>query len=246
MSAPAPPTRQAEQPIGLFINTSICKGTDNGSSTIASLLHIQPGKKDIQVVRALYTYTPQQPDELGFEEGDILVIEKENVDWWKCRSGTNEGMVPSNYVGENTAQIDNPLHEAAKRGNESFVAELLAAGVSVNGLDRAGNTPIHWACRGGHAQIVSYLLKQSPTINAQNKLGDTPLHLAAWGGHSQVVYLLLGHPDVRVNLRNNDGSTPLDLAKNAEIGAALLNFTGCNGADDLAGDGLDEEDEEVE
>ncbi len=36
-------------------------------------------------------------------------------------------------VGENSAIIDNPLHEASKRGNIPFVQELLKAGVSVNG-----------------------------------------------------------------------------------------------------------------
>jgi ankyrin repeat protein len=34
--------------------------------------------------------------------------------------------------------------EAAKRGNLEFVKELLAAGVSVNGFDKAKNTPLHW------------------------------------------------------------------------------------------------------
>ncbi|KAI8926292.1 SH3 domain-containing protein [Entophlyctis helioformis] len=142
----------------------------------------RPGKKDIQVVRALYSYTPQNPDELAFEEGDVLyVVSKDDANWWKCRSGDREGMVPSNYLGENSAQIDNPLHEAAKRGNLAFVMELLAAGVSVNGLDKAGNAPLHWACRGGHADVVQQLLTKSPALNVPNKLGDTPLHLAAWG-----------------------------------------------------------------
>ena len=59
--------------------------------------------------------------------------------------------------------------------------ELLQAGVSVNGLDKAGNSPLHWACRGGHNEAVKLLLQYHPVINAQNKLGDTPLHCAAWG-----------------------------------------------------------------
>jgi hypothetical protein len=32
----------------------------------------RPGKKQIQVVKALYRYQAQRPDELDFEEGDIL------------------------------------------------------------------------------------------------------------------------------------------------------------------------------
>ena len=93
------------------------------------------GLKQVQVVRATFSYEAQQPDELSFQEGDVLyVLSKDDVSWWKCRSGDKEGLVPANYVGENTATIDNPLHEAAKRGNSSFVQELLSQGVSVNGL----------------------------------------------------------------------------------------------------------------
>ncbi|KAI8838896.1 SH3 domain-containing protein [Chytridium lagenaria] len=134
----------------------------------------RPGKKEIAVVRALYAYQAQNADELTFEEGAVLyVLEKDDPNWWKCRCEDKEGLVPANYVGENTAQIENPLHEAAKRGNVSFALELLNAGVSVNTLDKAGNTPLHWACRGGHADVVKLLLEKKPTLNSQNKLGDT-------------------------------------------------------------------------
>jgi hypothetical protein len=97
---------------------------------------LQPrsGIKQAQVVKALYAYQAQKSDELSFEEGSILyVLNKDDPDWWKCKCEDKEGLVPSNYLGDNTAIIDNPLHEAAKRGNISFLKELLDSGVSVNG-----------------------------------------------------------------------------------------------------------------
>ncbi|KAI9356255.1 SH3 domain-containing protein [Zopfochytrium polystomum] len=128
----------------------------------------RPGKKEIAVVRALYSYTAENPDELSFEEGSVLyVVNKDDANWWKCRSDDKEGLVPSNYVGENTTEIENPLHEAAKRGNVAFARELLSAGLSVNALDKAGNTPLHWAARGGHSEIVSMILAKNPAVNAQ-------------------------------------------------------------------------------
>ena len=33
---------------------------------------METGKKDVAVVRAMFAYTAQQPDELTFEEGQIL------------------------------------------------------------------------------------------------------------------------------------------------------------------------------
>ena len=91
-----------------------------------------------------------------------------------------EGLVPANYMGEHTTSLDNPLHEAAKRGNVGFVKELLANGVSVNGLDISKSTPLHWAARGGHADVIRALLAKNPALNAQNKMGDTyaPLTLS--------------------------------------------------------------------
>ena len=61
-------------------------------------------------------------------------------------------------VGENTETIDNPMHEAAKRGNIGFLKEVVDSGMSVNTLDTAGNTPLHWAARFGHLLSLTTLL----------------------------------------------------------------------------------------
>jgi len=66
--------------------------------------------------------------------------------------------------------IDNPLHEAAKRGNLPFLQECLANGVSVNGLDKAGSTPVYWAAHGGHTNCLQTLLTvPNITMNSQVK-----------------------------------------------------------------------------
>ncbi|KAJ3062788.1 Osteoclast-stimulating factor 1 [Podochytrium sp. JEL0797] len=193
--------------------------------------------KQIAVVEAKYAYTAQNPDELSFEEGDILyVLQKDDAGWWKCRNGEREGLVPSNYVGESTTEIENPVHEAAKRGNVGFLAELLAAGVSPNGLDKGGNSPLHWAARAGKLDCARMLVEANAAINSRNKLGDTPLHNAAWGGHLAVVSLLLQQPDIQASVKNNDGTTPQGLAKTDDVAAMLIQFTSNSGAAGGAGD----------
>jgi len=71
--------------------------------------------------------------------------------------------------------IENPLHDAARRGNIEFLRDCLANGVSPTGLDSTGNSPIHWTARGGHLEclqeLVAAAIKQFSSsrqfINAQ-------------------------------------------------------------------------------
>ena len=115
----------------------------------------------------------------------------------------------SSVESDKSETVDNPLHEAAKRGNLPMVLECLANRVSVNGLDKvthavfplhpllmccvkSGSTALHWAARCGHEECVGALLDAPGIeINVQNKIGDTPLHSAAWKGSPSVVSLLL-------------------------------------------------------
>ena len=179
----------------------------------------------VKVVRAMYKYEAQYGDELSFEEGDLLyILDQTDTSWWKARCGNKTGVIPSNYVEDNTESIDNPLHEAAKRGNIGFMRECISNKVSVNGLDKAGSTSLHWAAHGGHIECLKFLLTQPRCeIDVQNKLGDTPIHSAAWKGHSEAVEILI-EKGARADLRNKDGKTPYQLAKDPKS-AAILKLT---------------------
>uniref|UniRef100_A0A1I8I317 Osteoclast-stimulating factor 1 n=1 Tax=Macrostomum lignano TaxID=282301 RepID=A0A1I8I317_9PLAT len=171
-------------------------------------------------------------DELSFDAGDILyLVDSTNKDWYTARCGSSVGLIPSNYVEEQTEAVPQPMHSACQYGNLTFLAELIDNKVSVNGLDAAGNTALHWASRGGHAECVRLLLMANCDANAQNKSGDTALHLAAWKSHSAVVELLLfgdgaqvhtGVANASMSVKNRQGETPLAMAKDAEVKAALL------------------------
>eukprot|EP00128_Syssomonas_multiformis_P007765 Colp12_sorted_trinity150504_noHs@31508 len=121
----------------------------------------RPGKAQVECFKALYDYNAQQKDELSFKEGEILyILDKSDPGWWKARVGDREGLIPSNYVAENTETVEHILHESAKRGNIGALQDGLNAKVSVNGLDKTGSTPLHWAASGGHADCVRLLLAQ--------------------------------------------------------------------------------------
>ncbi|KFV11180.1 Osteoclast-stimulating factor 1, partial [Pterocles gutturalis] len=176
----------------------------------------------VKVFRALYTFEPRTPDELYFEEGDIIYIsDMSDTNWWKGTCKGRTGLIPSNYVAEQAESIDNPLHEAAKRGNLSWLRECLDNRVGVNGLDKAGNTALYWACHGGHKDIVDVLFTQANLeLNQQNKLGDTALHAAAWKGYADIVEMLLAK-GARTDLKNNEKKLALDMATNAACASLL-------------------------
>lgn len=180
-----------------------------------------PKPGHVKVVRALYRYEAQQGDELSFDEGDTLyILDMSNTDWWKAKCGNNTGLIPSNYVDQNTEAIDYPLHEASKRGNITFMRECISNNVSVNGLDKAGSTPLHWAAHGGHIDCIQLLLGSNCQVNVQNKLGDTPLHSAAWKNHAEAVKLLI-QKGAGVDIKNNEGRLPLELTKDPECAALI-------------------------
>ena len=180
----------------------------------------------LKVVKAVYTYTPSKADEVAFNEGDQLYILSEpEAGWYMARVGNPDsgksGLIPANYVEENTETVENPMHEAAKRGNEAFLLDCIANRISVNGLDYAGATPLHWAAGGGYLDCVKILLRQANVlISVQNKLGDTPLHQAAWKGQSECVEALL-EAGSDAALKNNQGLTAFKLAKGAGTQALL-------------------------
>ncbi|XP_068941445.1 osteoclast-stimulating factor 1, partial [Petaurus breviceps papuanus] len=202
-----------------------------------------PGQ--VKVFRALYTFEPRTPDELYFEEGDIIYIsDMSDTNWWKGTSKGRTGLIPSNYVAEQAESIDNPLHEAAKRGNLSWLRECLDNRVGVNGLDKAGSTALYWACHGGHKDVVEVLFTQpNIELNQQNKLGDTALHAASWKGYADIVEMLLAK-GARTDLRNNEKKLALDMATNAACAALLKKKQGTDVVRTLsnAEDYLDDED----
>ena len=100
-------------------------------------------------------------------------------------------------VGENTETIDNPMHEAAKRGNTGFLKELLDAGMSVNTLDTAGNTPLHWAARSVFLLCLHTLNTMGAVLMMCGSfLFDCDAILVSRGGHEDCLVMILAKKPV--------------------------------------------------
>jgi len=66
-------------------------------------------------------------------------------------------------------------------------------------------------------------------VNAKNKVGQTPLHLALVKGHNKEVSALLIAKGADVNAKDENGGTPLNIARTGEIGDLLRKHGGKTG-----------------
>ena len=107
------------------------------------------------------------------------------------------------------------LHLACYADKINVVKMLLAKGADINAKDIYDDTIVHFACKKGHIDVVKMLLAKGADINAKDSDGNTPLHGACQEGHIEVIKKLLEFPAVldSLTITNNNGKTPLELAK---------------------------------
>jgi len=126
----------------------------------------------------------------------------------RCRDGEQEDINAQDGGGIT------PLWIASSKGHANGVDALLKAKADVTIPDHQGYFPLHIACQEGRLNIAKKLVTLAPaTINAPNKNGDTPLHLASsFDNHLLAICLI--HHKANPNIKNKNGCTALDCAKN--------------------------------
>ena len=113
------------------------------------------------------------------------------------------------------------LHCAAKQGEAAAGGLLVECSADVNVVDAHGNTPLMLAAIHDKRLVASMLLWGGAERDLQNKRGNTALHEAAISGAKDVVFLIVENGGERsVRIKNEDGKTPLDLAK-AKLGSCF-------------------------
>ena len=110
-----------------------------------------------------------------------------------------------------------PLGLAAFFKRRDVVRQLLDAGADPRPASRQGAfTPLHSAVAtdagASDIEIVRMLLDKGADSNAKSQSGSTPLHTVAFTGDRASLDLLLKH-GADPAIRNNDGKTPADIAR---------------------------------
>lgn len=106
------------------------------------------------------------------------------------------------------------LEKTLQFGTAQEVRDLLAAGISILGVDESGDTAMYIAAERGDAEIVQILLQHQANIETVDAFRQKPLHIAAKMNHPEVVALLIA-ADAKLNARDYYGNTPLFCAINA-------------------------------
>jgi len=117
------------------------------------------------------------------------------------------------------------IFSAAQSGLVDAVKTHLAAGVDVNGKNKAGYTALHLAAKKGYVEVAKVLLEAKADIVAASKSGKTALHYVAYySGNLDLAKALLAAA-APVNVLDKRKKTPLDYAvsrKNDELVELLL------------------------
>ena len=114
---------------------------------------------------------------------------------------------------KNKLQAGVEFREHAMHGSIEKVMYYREQGADVEGIDGVGRTAFHKAAFWGHIHVIKYLVEDChANPNCTDYNGDTPLHDAARFAHESVVNALIA-AGADLTIRNNDGRTPLEVAK---------------------------------
>ncbi|OEL29827.1 hypothetical protein BAE44_0009154 [Dichanthelium oligosanthes] len=132
------------------------------------------------------------------------------------------------YIQDNEGLF--PIHIAAIMGNVNAVCKFMQICLNYDELlDNKRRNILHCAVEHGRVMLVWHICRNpkfSRMMNARDGKGNTPLHLSIKHGRAMIFFFLMVDPRVNLDIMNNEGSKPLDVALNkAQSDDALSSFT---------------------
>ena len=102
------------------------------------------------------------------------------------------------------------LWAAARDGDLKAIRKQIKKGVDAD-IRGARGTPLAIAALAGRYEAANLLIEEGANVNVINGDGSSLLHGPAFLGHTDIVKLLIDN-DIQLNVRDEDGWTPLDNA----------------------------------
>lgn len=108
------------------------------------------------------------------------------------RRASKRAPVAPGVTNANGASGINDLSGAARAGDTTRIAMLLAEGKDPNKADSNGRrTPLHWAVRENHPEVVKVLMAGGANPDIGDQAGKTPLEHAAENGMVEMTAMLI-------------------------------------------------------
>ena len=107
-----------------------------------------------------------------------------------------------------------PIILASAKGYLALVQQLINKGAQIDAKRNDNYDAVYAAAQQGHLSILQILIENSPNVSdRQSFKGRTALGAAAYNGHLEVVEYLVTQLHVRINIKDDNGHTPLKLVE---------------------------------
>lgn len=168
-----------------------------------TILHFAAGQGDVRLLRAVLA---RRPDVNALtHSGQTPLIYAANGTY-------NDNTRLLLAAGADVNLADNtgltPLIIASDKGKPDLAQILLTAGAKVNAANENGTTALMYAAERGNQKLFQTLLGGGADMTRTDKQGNTPLHYAARRGRRELIPMMVQ----LINIRNNAGQSPLDVA----------------------------------
>lgn len=137
-----------------------------------------------------------------------------------------------NFLTSNGAKVNLPTKSGSLPinyacANVSILKRLLELGCDLNKLSpNVAELPIHHLCKVNYKFLerMKQLVELGADVNARDRKGRTALHHCSLENNYENAEVLLGHFAVNVNIKDNYGALPIDLARDKKMIKLLLKF----------------------
>jgi ankyrin repeat protein len=129
-----------------------------------------------------------------------------------------------------------PLMVAASGGNRDICLNLLGRGAKISSKDLYGYTPLTVALKHHHFHLVDDLVLFGGDVNFKRDNGMTILHESLTEGDEEMLDVILKLPNLKLNLKDQNGKTPLLRACEKAPVTQFIKFLNKDGVDTSAHD----------
>jgi len=106
-----------------------------------------------------------------------------------------------------------PLMKASRFGLTVAIKSLINGGANINATTHLGITSLMLSIVEKKIKATALLLKAGADVNQVGASGSSPLMFAIGHSNEAAAKLLLHHPGIDINIADEDGKTPLSVAK---------------------------------